>query len=109
MDREAAVFAYGGVQCVQALLRVDSVCKKLECAVSDKSGQIECPVDGCHADMTAAVYEQCGETVFVPMGATKSLYTTSRAHASSANTPVRVALQCPKGHWAEYPCPRSDK
>jgi hypothetical protein len=103
------VFAYGGVQCVQALLRVDSVCKKLECAVSDKSGQIECPVDGCHADMTAAVYEQCGETVFVPMGATKSLYTTSRAHASSANTPVRVALQCPKGHWAEYPCPRSDK
>jgi hypothetical protein len=41
-----------------------------------KSRHVKCPVDGCHADMTAAVCEQCSETVFVPMGATKSLYTT---------------------------------
>ena len=58
----------------------------------------ECPE--CQADMTEQVKTQCAITIDIPMLDTAGKTITSKA-------PESVSLQCPKGHWAEYPCPKS--
>ena len=61
--------------------------------------QYQCPL--CDADMTEKVYVQCAmssgvfRTFRVEVGVIKS----KGARAKN------VMLQCPNGHWADYPCP----
>jgi hypothetical protein len=56
----------------------------------------ECPT--CHIDMTDQVNKQCAVIIDIPM------LNVAGKPKEGAN-PDSVALQCPKGHWAEYPCP----
>jgi len=58
----------------------------------------ECPE--CQADMTEQVKMQCAITIDIPM-----LDIAGRKIPRKA--PESVSLQCPKGHWAEYRCPKN--
>ncbi len=75
----------------------------------------ECPHPGCHADMTNAVCEQCKEsrntTRVLSVASTFVIDTSgSKSGVGTVNTsPLRVTLQCPNGHWAEYECSADPK
>ena len=61
--------------------------------------QYQCPV--CSVDMTDQVHEQCALSVSRPMVVEVGETRSKGAQAA------QVMLQCPKGHWAEYPCPKT--
>jgi len=66
-----------------------------------------CPVDGCNVDMTEAVCEQCEQTTVTPLFTVEMKSRLEATSPLSAPNQIRIALQCPKGHWAEYACPKS--
>lgn len=60
----------------------------------------ECPT--CSWDMTDQVNTQCGLVVIRPLVVEQvGVKRNELTHAE------KVMLQCPNGHWAEYPCPKS--
>lgn len=73
----------------------------------DHDPKFVCPVDNCNIDMTQAVCEQCEQTTVTPLFTLEAKAAVRGTPSSSAAKQTRVALQCPKGHWAEYMCPKS--
>jgi hypothetical protein len=71
----------------------------------------QCPFPGCNVDMTDAVCDQCKESsvIHAPLSIAKSAYVvdTARLRANVGKcelSQLRVVLQCPNGHWADYQC-----
>ena len=60
--------------------------------------EYECPK--CQADMTEQVKTQCKISVDVPM------FDLAGKTITKKKAPESVSLECPNGHWAEYPCPK---
>ena len=57
-----------------------------------------CPA--CDSDMTAEVHKQCAlrRPIVIQL-----MHDAERKSAFESPT---VSLECPKGHWAEYECPK---
>jgi hypothetical protein len=69
--------------------------------MAQDSTRYECPK--CQADMTDQVNKECAVSVDIPMLDSTGMKTGKGAR------PESVSLQCPNGHWAEYPCSKTDE
>lgn len=59
--------------------------------------QYQCPT--CKVDMTDQVNKECALSIDIP--------TIVAGVKKEGARPESVSLQCPNGHWAEYPCPKT--
>jgi hypothetical protein len=64
--------------------------------MTDNQTHYQCPK--CETDMTDQVYAHCKPSIVVRISA-------GRGSRRGAEAPTSVTLECPNGHWAEYPCP----